>query len=228
MNRFSPAPHPPSAVVPLAALVCALLAAGLVLVAGCGSGPGEESGPGKLIPAVEAVQARYGSLPLIQRVSGVVEARGQVEIHPEITAVVTEVLVADGDSVVRGQALVRLRATEFEKRLSQAKANLRIAEAQLKRAEAQAREARAEYERLQSLAAESLASEAELDAGLARAETADAEVELAAARVDQARAVAEEEEENLDPHRGAVARSTAVSAAATSSRACWPARRPAC
>jgi RND family efflux transporter MFP subunit len=192
----APSPAPPRRAAPASAL--ALLAAGLLLLPACNSGPDGDSGPQKLIPAVEAVQARYGSLPLIQRVSGVVKARGQVEIHPEIAAVVTEVLVADGDSVVRGQALVKLRATEFEKRLTQANANLRIAVAQLRRAEAQAREARAEYARLQSLAEESLASDAELEAGAARAETAEADVELAKARVDQNRALAEEEQANLD------------------------------
>ena len=169
----------------------------LLIVAGCADGPQEKADPERLIPAVEAVQARHGSLPLTQRLSGVVEARNQVEIHPEITAIVTEVLVVDGDTVDKGQPLVRLRDAEFEQRLSQARANHRITVAQLRRAEAQAKEARADYARLQSLAGESLASEAELDAAEARAETAEAEIELARARVDQAQAVAEEEAENL-------------------------------
>jgi HlyD family secretion protein len=167
------------------------------VLAGCGGGPKEGAGPERLIPAVEAVQARRGALPLIQRLSGVVEARNQVEIHPEITAIVIEVLVDDGDAVDAGQPLVRLRATEFEKRLSQARANHRIAVAQLRRAEAQAKEAHADHARLRSLAAESLASEADLEAAEARAATAEAEIELAQARVEQALAVAEEEEENL-------------------------------
>ena len=198
MYRFSAAAGAASPVAKYASSFLVFMAAGLFLLAGCDRGPAKKSGPGQRIPAVEAVQAHYGSLPLIQRLSGVVEARGQVEIHPEISAVVTEVLVADGDEVGRGQPLVRLRATEFEKRLAQAQANLRITEAQLRRAEALAREARAEYARLESLSAESLASAADLEAGLARTESADADVELAAARVDQARAVAEEEQANLE------------------------------
>jgi aldehyde oxidoreductase len=48
---------------------------------------------------VEAVQSRRGSLPLIQRLSGVVRATNQVGIHPEISAV-----IAEGDTVmVRGR-----------------------------------------------------------------------------------------------------------------------------
>ena len=173
--------------------VCLLLSG----LAGCGDGLKEKAEPQPLIPAVEAVQARRGTLPLTQRLSGVVKACNQVEIHPEINAIVAEVLVENGDTVVKGQPLVRLRATEFEKRLTQERANHRIAEAQLRRAEAQAKEARADFSRLQSLAAESLASTAELEAGEARAESAEAEIQLARARVDQTLAVAEEEEENL-------------------------------
>jgi len=134
---------------------------------------------------------------LTQRLSGVVQARNQVEIHPEISAIVAEVLVQDGDTVIKGQPLVRLRAAEFEKRLTQERANHRIAEAQLRRAEAQAKEARADFSRLQLLAADSLASTADMEAGEARAESAEADIALARARVDQALAVAEEEEENL-------------------------------
>lgn len=172
--------------------------AALVALAACGGGPEREQRAERVIPAVEAVQARRGSLPLVQRLSGVVEARNQVEIHPEVSAVVTEVLVVDGEAVLERQPLVRLRAADAEKRLSQALANHRIAVAQLRRAEAVAKEAKAEYERLQLLAEQSLASEADLVAGEARAETAEADIELARARVDQAQAVAEEEQENLE------------------------------
>jgi HlyD family secretion protein len=35
------------------------------------------------IPAVEAVEARYGALPLSERLTGTVRAAGQVSIYPE-------------------------------------------------------------------------------------------------------------------------------------------------
>jgi multidrug efflux pump subunit AcrA (membrane-fusion protein) len=49
-----------------------------------------------VIPSVEAVQARFGSLPLQQRLSGVVQAQKQVEIYPRITAPVEEVYSENG------------------------------------------------------------------------------------------------------------------------------------
>ncbi|HPF35368.1 MAG TPA: efflux RND transporter periplasmic adaptor subunit [Candidatus Krumholzibacteria bacterium] len=191
----SPRLHP--CVPPLPA---AVLAVGLaLLLQGCGgeADVAKGSGPGTLIPAVEAVQTRAGTLPLTQRLSGVVRAVGQVDVHPEITAVVAEVLVRDGDAVRAGQPLVRLRDADFRTRLTQAEAALRIAEAQQRRAEALAREARADLARLRTLADGELASAAELEAAQAAAETAEADVELAAARADQSRAAAAEARADL-------------------------------
>lgn len=168
-----------------------------VLLSACQGDPATEAGLDPLIPVVEAVQARHGTLPLTQRLSGVVEAVNRVEVYPEITAVVSEVLVADGAAVTRGQPLVRLRDTEFAQRLVQARASHSIAEAQLKGARAQAREAQAEFERTRSLAEQDLASEAELQTAEARAESAAAEVDLAEARMAQAQAAIAEQEENL-------------------------------
>jgi HlyD family secretion protein len=171
--------------------------AALLLACSCGSGDSAERERGRLTPSVEAVQARHGTLPLRQRLSGVVQAKNQVEIYPQTSAVITEVLVDDGDAVGKGDVLVRLRDTEFRERLKQAEANQRIAAAQLRRAEAQLKEARAEETRLHSLAEKGLASDAELDTAEARGESADADVELARARVEQAVAAVDEQRENL-------------------------------
>ena len=39
-----------------------------------------------LIPVVEAVQSQFGSLPLTERLTGVVKAKNQVAIYPQINA----------------------------------------------------------------------------------------------------------------------------------------------
>ncbi len=150
-----------------------------------------------LVPAVEAIKAREGTLPLTQRLSGVVKAKNQVTIYPEISAVITEVLVTNGDAVRKGQPLVRLRDKEFRERLKQANANHQIAVAQLRQAEAQLQENQSELKRLQALAEKKLASQAELETIQTRAISAAANVELAIARVEQAQAYVDEQEENL-------------------------------
>ena len=151
----------------------------------------------RLIPAVEAVQTRSGSLPLTERLSGVVKAENQVELYPEVTAPIVEILVRNGEFVSAGQPLIRLRDTEFRERLNQARANLRITEAQAKQAEAELQQMRAELNRNERLAEQDLISPTELETVQTEAIAAEADAELARARVEQARATVEERQETL-------------------------------
>ena len=161
---------------------------------GCDSNPDMSNGNNgdRLIPSVEAVQARNGTLPLTERLTGVVQAKNQVEIYPEISAVIVNVLVNNGDAVKKGQPLIRLRDREFQERLKQTKAEYQIAVAQAKQAEARLKENRAELKRTESLAEKGLASDAVLETVQTQTISAEANLELANARVDQAQASVEE------------------------------------
>ncbi len=169
-----------------------------MLCLGCSGGSGQAgSGRERLIPAVEAVQAQYGSLPLIERLSGVVKAKNQVEMYPEISAIITAVHVENGDQVKQGQTLISLRDREFQERLKQARASLRIAEAQARQAEARLGEINSSLRRARSLAEKGLSNEAELEEIETQAVSAEADVALAEARVEQAAATVAEREESL-------------------------------
>ncbi len=169
-----------------------------LFIASCGGSGDTESRSGDpLIPAVEAVQARRGSLPLTERLTGVVRAQNQVGIYPEISAVVTQVLVQNGDDVERGQPLVQLRDTEFRERLRQARANRQIAAAQVKQMEAQLEEVLTELRRIESLAEQALVSPQELEQIRTRTVLAEADLELAQARLEQAEATVDERQEAL-------------------------------
>jgi HlyD family secretion protein len=168
-----------------------------LFLAGCSEKGGQNNNENLLIPAVEAVQARYGALPLTERLSGLVKAKNQVEIYPQVNAAITVVFVENGDLVKRGQPLVQLRDKEFRDRLSQGLASYRITEAQLKQAEARMREVEADLQRVQSLSAQGLASTAELENIQTRALSAEADVALAHARVSQAQSVVDERRELL-------------------------------
>lgn len=176
----------------LAASFC-LLAAAL----GCGGGAELESARSEA-PAVEAVPARAGTLPLVERVSGTVRAIDQVEIRPEIEARVVEVLVRSGEAVERGQPLVRLDDAVVRERLTQAGAALRLAGAAADEAEAQAAEQRAQVTRTRALAERSLVSELELETREAQLVALEANAAAARARVEQARATVEERRTELD------------------------------
>ena len=187
-----------SLIFPSSNFLTAILASGLLLF-GCGDDSSTpQKGENKIIPAVEAVQARFGALPLTQRLSGVVKAKNQVEIYPEISAaLVEEVYVQNGEVVKRGQPLLRLRDKEFRERLNQARAGLQIAEAQLRQAEARLQEVRAELQRQTTLADQGLISATELETVQTRAVSAEADMALAQARVEQSRATVKEREESL-------------------------------
>ncbi len=164
----------------------------------CGGGDQAGSGPGnELIPAVEAVEARHGSLPLTERLTGVVRARNQIGIYPEISGVITQVLIQNGEDVERGQPLVRLRDTELRERLRQAEASKQVAGAQVKQMEAQLGEVETELRRVEALADQALISAVELEQTRTRHVMALADLELARARLEQAAATVDERREAL-------------------------------
>ncbi len=192
-------------------LVTFAVLATVLALAGCGegdagsAGPGGPGGPGgfggfggpAVIPAVEVVQAQLGSLPLEERLVGIVKADNQVEIYPELTAPIAEVPVETGDLVRQGQVLVRLEARQFREQLNQATASFRIAEADAKQAEARLRELTLQFERTETLAAKELVSVLDLETQRAQVDAARASFERTQAQVDQARATVQERETNL-------------------------------
>lgn len=174
-----------------------LLALAGVIFASCNSNSGDGGMRNMVTPAVEAVQARVGSLPLEERLSGTVVADNQVEVYSEISGVVEQVLVRNGDNVQRGQALMRIRDTELRERLKQAEAGLQIAKARAEQAEASLTQLQAQFDRAKALAARNLTSQAELDNITAEFTSAQANLSLAKAQVTQAQSSVDEANMNL-------------------------------
>ena len=171
-----------------AAGLAALL--GIAVLSGCsGTGATRAERPS---PLVEAVAARAGTLPLEDTVSGVVRARDQVTVRPEIAGTVVEVTVESGAAVDRGQALVRLDDAELRDQLRQAEAGVRLAEAAAAEVRARVAEVEARVGRTRALAREALVSAQELEVQEAQLTALKASAELAAARVEQAAATAGE------------------------------------
>lgn len=150
-----------------------------------------------VIPSVEAVQARYGALPLVERFSGNVKSENQVALYPEISGVISRVLVQNGEYVEEGEKLVELNTDLLQKQLQQAKAGLKINQAQLKQAKAQLAQTKADYNRTKQLADKDLSSQMEIDQVEAELLSAEADVELAEAQLEQSQSLVEEQEEQL-------------------------------
>ncbi|MEQ8524553.1 efflux RND transporter periplasmic adaptor subunit [Gracilimonas sp.] len=151
-----------------------------------------------VIPSVEAVQARYGSLPLVERFSGNVKSENQVSLYPEISGVVEQVFVKNGDYVEKGTKLVQLNTDVLEKQLQQAEAGLKINSAQVKQAKAQLAEVQSEYRRTKQLEEKDLTSQLEVEQIEAQLMSAEADVELAEAQLEQAKSLVAERKDELN------------------------------
>lgn len=169
-------------------LTALLLAA--LLTACTAEAPPEETEPAA--PPVEALPARAGTLPLEERLNGVVRADNQVVVRPEVAGRVVEVLVESGEAVERGQPLVRLEPQGLADQLRQAQADVRLAQAEAAEARARVVELEAEVGRTRTLAGEGLVSAMQLETLEARLQAAQAAAASAEARVEQARAAADE------------------------------------
>lgn len=148
-------------------------------------------------PAVEVIQARVGSLPLEQRLSGIVRAVNQVMIYPEISAPVERVAVRNGDTVQAGDALVYLRDQQFQDQLLQAEAQLRLNEADAQRTQAALNEAESRFARAEELFEKELQSQQQFDAALTDVASARAAHQQALARIAQAESTVRERQEAL-------------------------------
>lgn len=149
------------------------------------------------IPAVEAVQARFGSLPLSERLSGTVIANNQVELFPEISGRISKVLVQNGDNVEEGEPLAHINDTQYREQVQQADAGLSISKAQLKQAQSRLNELEAQYKRTKVLSEKELSSDLEMERLEAQMQSAQADVELAEAQVKQAESTLQERRDQL-------------------------------
>lgn len=148
-------------------------------------------------PAVEAVQAQFGGLPLEERLNGIVSASNQVDIYSRISAPIEEIYVQDGDMISQGDPLLKLRDREYIERLRQAEASLRISIAQRRQAEAALGEVESQLRRERVLADRNLSSELEIEHLEAQLESALASLDLAEAQVDKAESNVEEQKDAL-------------------------------
>lgn len=159
---------------------------------------GDQQQENNTIPSVEAVQARYGSLPLVERFSGNVRSENQVALYPEISGVVEQIFVQNGDYVEKGDKLVQMNTGVLEKQLQQAEAGYKIANAQLKQSKARLTEVENEFRRVKQLEEKDLTSQAEVEQIEGQLLSAEADVELAEARLDQSEAQVNERRDELN------------------------------
>lgn len=152
-----------------------LLGAAWVVV-GCSSEPKESDAAASAPLAIEVqvVPARAEQLSTPIRASGTVAALQTSNVTALVEGPVDRVFVRVGDRVTQGQPLLRIRQADYQRRVSEAEAAVRLADAEVVQTE------RA-FERVRELKARGFAAAARLD-------EAEAARDVARARRDQARA----------------------------------------
>ena len=155
-----------------------------ITFAACGNSDNQQGGNpgGSNAPTVEIVKSQMGSLPLEERLTGIVRARNQTGIYPEIAGRITEVYVESGDHVEQGEPLVKIRDNEFREQRNQAQSDLDVAEAQVRQARASVSRIDSRLSRAEQLSERDMETQLELETLRADKEEAEANLDLAKAQ----------------------------------------------
>jgi HlyD family secretion protein len=156
----------------------------------------EEGGPATSVRA-EAVSVR----PLVATVTatGHLEAKRSVDISADVSGRIVELAVEEGDSVRRGDLILRIDQQRFLAASRRAEASLAEARAREAQARANFQQARRDYDRIRSLreAGENFVTESEVDRAQTDMEVQRALLDAARESVAQAEAALSEAEDQL-------------------------------
>src|SRR6478609_3098741 len=126
--------------------------------------------------------------------SGTVQPVTEVKIAPEVSGEIIALLIEEGDSVAKGQTLVKIRPDTWQSQLdraeaglSQQRANLEQSRASLSRAQAQFTRAESEYKRQEKLYNEKVISDADWQLAKQNYEVARNDVKSAEQQVEASR-----------------------------------------
>ncbi|RYY14385.1 MAG: biotin/lipoyl-binding protein, partial [Cytophagaceae bacterium] len=124
----------------------------------------------------EVTAAKAGPATIVEKVSasGKVQPETEVKISADVSGEITELYVHEGDSVKKGQLLLRIRPDNYEAMVSQQtavvgtqRANVSQAQAQLEQQTANARQTELTYRRQASLFKQKVISQADYEAAQA-------------------------------------------------------------
>jgi len=140
------------------------LVLGLFALAGAGSFFFLLRAPRKEVVVAVARETQLASSgQTVLNASGYVTARRQATVSSKITAKVLEVLIEEGMAVKEGQVLARLDASNTDRSLKLAEAEVRAAKTALEETKVQLAEANLRLERTRALVKDAVVSQAELD-----------------------------------------------------------------
>ena len=127
-------------------------------------------------------------MQLAATATGNLQPKSEVSVGAEISGVIREVLVAENDTVEKGQVLAKFDTEELNVALQQATAGLALAKASISEAAATLEESTVQERRIRTLAEQHLSPQATLDTAVATVKRAQARLAHSRATVQQAEA----------------------------------------
>jgi len=129
--------------------------------------------------------------------NGKIQPETEVAISPDVSGEIVDLVVNEGDEVVKGQYLLKIKPEAYQMARNRAEASLNNARARQKQAEAQLEMASLDYKRNSTLFEQDAISKSEFDQSLTTYNSALAEKEAAEFSVMSAQATLDEADESL-------------------------------
>ncbi len=176
-------------------LIIAIVAVVLIIVLALGKKQGWFGNEGYLKVAVEKGIQR--EIVEIITANGKIQPETEVAISPDVSGEIVELVVKEGDEVVKGQYLLKIKPEAYQMARNRAEASLNNSKARLKQAESQLELASLDYKRNSKLYEDLAISESEFEQSLTTYNTNLAEKEAAEFSVMSAKASLDEADESL-------------------------------
>ena len=135
--------------------------------------------------AVEVMPIKIATIQEVGSFTGTLYPLSSFVLAPKIAGRLEKIMVHIGDTVKSGQLVAVLDDDEYRQQVSQARAELEVAQATLQERKSTLDNARREYERTVELRNKKIASESQLDAADSEFLTHQAELKVATAQVSQ-------------------------------------------
>ena len=135
--------------------------------------------------AVEVMPVKIATIREVGSFTGTLYPLSSFVLAPKIAGRLEKIMVHIGDTVKSGQLVAVLDDDEYRQQVSQAQAELEVAQAMLQERKSTLENARREYERTVELRKKKIASESQLDAADSEFLTHQAELKVATAQVSQ-------------------------------------------
>jgi HlyD family secretion protein len=152
----------------------------------------------ELVVTVQTEKVARRSLTELVMANGKIQPVLQVKISAEVSGEIIDLPVKEGQTVKKGDLLVKIKPDFYNAALNQATASFKSSEASRTMAEASLRKAEAEFKRNEDLIRNKLVSDSVFDEVRAAFDVAKAQLDSAVHQVDVAKAAVDSAKDSLD------------------------------